>query len=347
MLTAALLAVATLCWPISRARTRLNTLTAPRTPRRHRRPRLNTHVLTTACAATGWLVAALPGAIAATLATVTARRRWRSRTTIARSLTTTEALAEAIRSLVAALRAGAHPADAADSAAQDALPEAAAPLRALATAARLNGTPSPTLTARFAGISPSAASARFTGTSSPAASARFTGTPSSAGAAGFTGTPPPTAAAGFTGATARFNHASPSAATARSAGAPQSVASARFTGAPPSAATAVARISRAWSLSQHHGLPLADVLDTLVRDLDQRVRFTRQVQARLAGPRTSATVLALLPALGLIFGELMGAHPLHVLTSTTPGRLLLLTGVALICLGITWSAHLTHQAAPL
>lgn len=255
MLTTAVLCLAALCWPTASARTRLHTLTAPSRPHRRRYPRLDTPAVTVAAAVAGWLLAALPGAAAATLATATARRRWRSRGAITRSLTATEGLAEATRSLVAALRAGAHPADAAESAALDAHPSAAAPLRALATAARLDGD---------------------------------------------------------------VTQALPS------------------TGAP---------LSRAWSLAQRHGLPLADVLDASARDLDRRARFTRQVQARMAGPRTSATVLALLPALGVVLGQAMGARPAHVLTATTPGRLLLLLGVALLCAGVTWCAHLTDRAA--
>lgn len=100
----------------------------------------------------------------------------------------------------------------------------------------------------------------------------------------------------------------------------------------------------AWALAQRHGLPLADLLAAVVRDLDQRARFARQVQARMAGPRASATILAVLPALGVGLGEAMGAHPLHILSSTTAGQILLVAGVGLVCAGVAWSAKLTRQA---
>jgi tight adherence protein B len=170
-------------------------------------------------------------------------------------------LAEALRSLVASLRTGAHPARAAESAAEDAHPQAAAAMRAVATAARLDGDVSAAL------------------------------------------------------------------ATARS----------------PALATALGRVSTAWRLAQRHGLPLADVLDAVRSDLEQRARFTRQVLARMTGPRSSALALSLLPVLGIALGEVMGAYPLRQLTSTGLGQVLLVLGVTLMCAGVTWSARITNR----
>lgn len=111
----------------------------------------------------------------------------------------------------------------------------------------------------------------------------------------------------------------------------------------PVLADALARVSSAWHLAQRHGLPLADVLDAVRRDLEQRARFSRQVLARMAGPKASAFVLSVLPALGIAFGEATGARPLHLLTSTSLGQLLLLVGVTLLCAGVAWSGHLTSR----
>jgi tight adherence protein B len=106
----------------------------------------------------------------------------------------------------------------------------------------------------------------------------------------------------------------------------------------------LAEAAHAWALAQRHGLPLADVLDAVVQDLDQRARFARQVQARMAGPRASATVLACLPAVGIGLGQAMGANPLRILAMTAAGQVLLVLGVALVCAGVLWSARLTQQA---
>ncbi|OLF15861.1 type II secretion system F family protein [Actinophytocola xanthii] len=262
MLTAALLALAALTWPPGQPARRLRALHFARHPTRSwRPPRLS--LITSICLAvpTGWLAADLPGAAAAALLATTLHRRWRARTDLRRSLAATDGLTEALRSLVAALRAGAHPAHAAETAAADAHPAAAASMRAISATARLDGDIHRALS--------------------------------------MTESPTP---------------------------------------------TVLARIAQAWSLAQRHGLPLADILAATVRDLEQRQRFTRQVTARMAGPRASATVLALLPLLGITMGEAVGAHPIHVLTTTAVGQALLLAGVALQCAGTTWCARLTSQA---
>lgn len=262
MVSLACCAVAVLVWPAAPAARRLRDLTGGRRRHRVRAPRPSSVTLAATATVVGWLVAGAGGAVAALLATVTAWRRWRARGDLNRALSAVDGLAEAIRSLVAGLRAGAHPAEAADSAAVDARPEAAASMRAIAAAARLDG--DVCLALRAAGSD--------------------------------------TLASGLT------------------------------------------RISRAWALAQRHGLPLADVLDAVGRDLDQRVRFSRQVLARMAGPRTSATVLALLPALGVVLGEAIGAQPLRMLTG--PGQWLLAVGVALLCAGVAWCGRLTGQVVP-
>ncbi len=104
-----------------------------------------------------------------------------------------------------------------------------------------------------------------------------------------------------------------------------------------------ADVAHAWALAQRHGLPLADVLAAVVRDLDQRVRFAKQTHARMAGPRTSAVVLACLPLAGIGLGQLVGAQPLRMLSGTIAGQLLLVAGVVLICAGVLWSGRLTRQ----
>ena len=113
----------------------------------------------------------------------------------------------------------------------------------------------------------------------------------------------------------------------------------------PELTAALGPLARAWRLSDHHGVPLADVLDAVRRDLERRVAFAGQVRARMAGPQASAAVLAGLPVFGILLGEASGTRPLHVLTSTAVGQVLLVLGAALICAGLLWSARLTTRAA--
>jgi tight adherence protein B len=115
--------------------------------------------------------------------------------------------------------------------------------------------------------------------------------------------------------------------------------------AKPELASALGPLARAWRLSDQHGVPLAETLDAVRRDLERRVTFAGQVEARMAGPRASAAVLAGLPLFGVALGELSGARPLHVLISTGAGQVLLVLGALLICAGLLWSAKLTTGAA--
>lgn len=105
-------------------------------------------------------------------------------------------------------------------------------------------------------------------------------------------------------------------------------------------------LAKAWSLSRRHGLPLTELLDAVRRDVTAGARFTSRADAMMAGPRASAAVLAGLPGLGLVFGEALGAAPLHVLRGTIAGQVLLVLGAALILAGVAWSARLTSAGVP-
>jgi tight adherence protein B len=106
------------------------------------------------------------------------------------------------------------------------------------------------------------------------------------------------------------------------------------------------RLADAWSLADRYGIPLADLLDAVRSDTTHRVRFATEVQARLAGPRASASVLAGLPLLGLALGQAVGAAPVRVLCQTPVGQVLLVIGTALACVGVQWSARLVAGAVP-
>lgn len=106
--------------------------------------------------------------------------------------------------------------------------------------------------------------------------------------------------------------------------------------------TAVDQLARAWHVSAKHGVALADVLDATRRDLDQRAAFARQAHARMAGPRASAAVLAGLPVLGLLLGELSGARPVHVLTGTAAGQCFLVLGALFLAAGLWWTNRITE-----
>lgn len=200
-------------------------------------------------------------AAGAVLVQVRARRRVR------RGVAAMAGLAEALRAMAGDLRAGAHPATAAESAAQEAGPDIAPIFRAIAVSVRLGGEPE-------AGLAELPA------------------------------------------------------------------------GAVPLPVGLLERVTTAWSLARRHGLALADIVDAVHRDVATRARLAGALDARMAGPRASALILAGLPVLGVLLGEAMGAEPLAVLLTTTPGQALLAVGAALLLGGVAWTSAITGRVLP-
>lgn len=103
-------------------------------------------------------------------------------------------------------------------------------------------------------------------------------------------------------------------------------------------------IAQAWQLAAELGVPVADVLARVDDDVQARREQTRAVGSALAGPRSSAALLAGLPVLGIVLGLAMGARPLQVLFDTRAGPLLLLAGCTLDAAGVLWTARLIRSA---
>jgi tight adherence protein B len=86
------------------------------------------------------------------------------------------------------------------------------------------------------------------------------------------------------------------------------------------------------------------VVSAVEDDLRARRRHRLELRAATAAPRASALLLAGLPLLGLAMGSGVGADPWAVLTTTATGQVLLVAGVALEVLGLTWSRRLVRRA---
>jgi tight adherence protein B len=132
------LALALVCWPDRPARARI---LPPRNRVRLRavvrQPRLVVTAVVAGCI--GLVIAGPAGFVAAAAAAGTAVGRWRARQREARSIAATAELAAVLGLLAAELRAGAHPAAAAERVAADAGPTAAAVMSSVAATARLCG----------------------------------------------------------------------------------------------------------------------------------------------------------------------------------------------------------------
>lgn len=113
----------------------------------------------------------------------------------------------------------------------------------------------------------------------------------------------------------------------------------------PVAAAHLDRVAAAWALADRHGIALAGPAEAAARDLRARARVAARLRAQLAGPRATATVLALLPLLGVGLGEAIGAHPWAVLSGPAFGQVLLVVGVGLVCAGVAWTSRIAAGVA--
>ncbi|MET8474348.1 type II secretion system F family protein [Streptomyces sp. NPDC006422] len=131
------------------------------------------------------------------------------------------------------------------------------------------------------------------------------------------------------------------------------VAAARFGGDVPGALRAAARepgaeglggLAACWRVAVDRGAGLAAGLerlaDALRAERDQRADF----RAQLAGPVSTAGMLAGLPVFGLLLGAAMGARPLRVLLHTWPGVGCLVVGGALEAAGLWWAMRIVRGA---
>lgn len=117
------------------------------------------------------------------------------------------------------------------------------------------------------------------------------------------------------------------------------------TGAPLAAETdEFARIAPLFALSASRGVPLSRLVAAARDDIDHARRHRATTNAALAGPKTTAVVLALLPFAGLLMGAAMGANPLALLTGGGLGGVLLTVGTALVCAGVIVSQHIIQGA---
>jgi tight adherence protein B len=104
-------------------------------------------------------------------------------------------------------------------------------------------------------------------------------------------------------------------------------------------------LTAAWAVSERSGAPLATVVERLTDDLRSRHQQRRQVLAQLAGPRATAVLLAVLPALGVLLAAGTGGRPLEILLGTPIGQVALLLGVSLDAIGSLWCMRILGSAS--
>ena len=108
-------------------------------------------------------------------------------------------------------------------------------------------------------------------------------------------------------------------------------------------ATSLRALAAAWRVTEQSGAAFAALTERLANSLRADEAIHRQTESSLAGARSTARILALLPAFGIALGYALGAHPLTFLTATPPGWLCLTAGLTLTTAGLHWTTRLsTH-----
>jgi tight adherence protein B len=103
------------------------------------------------------------------------------------------------------------------------------------------------------------------------------------------------------------------------------------------------RLAVCWQLASDQGLAIATLMRAAQRDIAERQRFSARVASGMAGARATAAILAVLPLLGVLLGQLIGARPLSFLLSGHTGGWLLVVGSTLACGGLLWSDRITDR----
>lgn len=105
-------------------------------------------------------------------------------------------------------------------------------------------------------------------------------------------------------------------------------------------------LAAAWFVAGQVGAPLASALRTHARALRMLVHIQREVATALAAPVSTARMVLALPAIGLLFGALLGFDTLGVLFTTPIGWGCIVVGGALILVAVRWNRRLVRSATP-
>lgn len=106
------------------------------------------------------------------------------------------------------------------------------------------------------------------------------------------------------------------------------------------------RLALCWQLASDHGLAIATLMRAAQRDIAERQRFSARVMSNMAGARATAAILAGLPVLGVLLGQMIGARPLAFLLDGHAGGWLLIIGATLACAGLLWADRITDRLGP-
>ncbi|UBU13807.1 type II secretion system F family protein [Nonomuraea gerenzanensis] len=122
------------------------------------------------------------------------------------------------------------------------------------------------------------------------------------------------------------------------------VCAALTSSAPQDGGEGLRHLAACWEVSTTAGAGLASLVDRVAHTLRAAQTHRQDVAAQLAGPRTTARLLAALPALGLLMAAALNMRPLSFLFGTIPGFMCLLAGITLDVCGLWWTNRMATRA---
>ncbi|MFG1947555.1 type II secretion system F family protein [Nonomuraea sp. NPDC048826] len=125
------------------------------------------------------------------------------------------------------------------------------------------------------------------------------------------------------------------------------VSTALLQAAPEEGGEGLRRLAACWDVSLTVGAGLSTLVDRVAATLRASQTHRQDVAAQLAGPRTTARMLAILPALGLLMAAALGMRPLSFLLGGIPGFLCLTVGLSLDACGLWWTHRMATRATNL
>lgn len=108
--------------------------------------------------------------------------------------------------------------------------------------------------------------------------------------------------------------------------------------------SALAAVASAWTLAEQSGIPLSVVLDRVATTARENRELDRDVQSSVAPARSTARMMAALPAMGLVLSSGMGVNPMAMLTSELLPAVSVAIGIGLACVGVVWIDGIADRA---
>lgn len=107
--------------------------------------------------------------------------------------------------------------------------------------------------------------------------------------------------------------------------------------------TVLRALGAAWQVAAGSGAGLAVAARNIGQAAMERERVRRELASEMAGPRSTARVLAALPLVGLLLGSGIGGSPWAWLTATPVGWVVLVVGISLEVVGLLWVRWLVRR----